>query len=180
MLFRKRALLTVLIIFLISANSNAEPGNVQRWLMDTPVSLWTFGMSELNNSVSELGENGLYFNTENGSNRVTSIASAYYEWEKNRIIISAHFLSGDRNYEKTFCETYLNKLREHGAVHDGEVAEPMSQSLYSQNFLRGFTDGSEPANYTTKIDEIIEISVTFHDGTCRGSLLATDIFHKTE
>jgi hypothetical protein len=148
--------------------------------MDTPVSLWRFGMTELNNSVSKTGERGLAFNTENGAKAVTSIAGAHYDWEKNRIRITAHFLSGDRDYEKAFCENYLNKWREHGAIYDGQVPENMRQSIYAQNFLRGFKDGSEPENYTKKIDEIIEISVTFHNGTCRGALLGTDIFHKTE
>ena len=180
LLIRSLVISTLLLIgvsFLYSDEAKAEPGSTQNWLMRTPVDLWTYGMDQLRRQVSEMREEGILLSEEQIF--VEPHTGAFYDWDMNRIEIWAQFL-GSRNYSKDFCEKVVEALRESGGVIDGKLSEPFDQSLYSQNFLRAFSDGTEPENYTSTIDETIEITVRFSDGECRGSLLSTETFHKTD
>ena len=84
--------------------AHAEPGPVGRWLMNEPVSMWTFGMARLENYVGGWGVTHPL-----GSYPI----AVFYDWEENRITI---WVIASEPFDKRKCSTILKELRKNGSI----------------------------------------------------------------
>ena len=167
----KRILVSVFLLIAsvipFQHSAQAEPGDVQRWLMRTPTSLWTFGLSELRATV---------YGWEGDSTIAQSAKGVVYEWDKNRLVI--FIINENKVFSESLCGSIIDELRAKGYVSEGELFGGLESSLYAQSFQRGFSSGDEPDNYLQKIDNIIELRVQLEGGNCKGDLLSTSIYYQ--
>jgi hypothetical protein len=151
-------------LLLRAVTGNAEPGRaVVVYLMNTPVTLMSFGLYQLNAELTQLSDEPEW----------RSMAfSSEYDWDRNRIVISA---VGDGVRSKDKCAELLNFIRLSGGIApDGTYAYGDS-SLYAQFFGPiGYSYPSAPKDYKKKIDEIILLSVenSAKNIKCEGDLLS--------
>ena len=164
-MFRKCTAVLAVVSYLASAGAvRAEPGPVVQWLMGEPASLFDVGILELGRFVRSLNLKGM--DVEG-----TSTKSVSYDWEKNRIEIELFLLGYNNKNEyidvKWDCKRIINKMRRSGLIDDttGDFYDSslrdIENSAYSDYFRHhAYKSSNQPEKYLSRLDHIIELSVT--------------------
>ena len=104
-----------------------------------------------------------------------------YNWDKNRIYLSALFVDLPHGIDvKLLCKRLISKIRLIGGVSDdGTVLADYSR--FARNFGHAdYKTKNEPDDYRRKLDQIIEVSAsvetpdTFTD--CHGPLVSNKVY----
>lgn len=157
-----------LAIVLFSVPIHAEPGPVGKWLMNEPVSMFTFGMAQLRQHVYGW----------KGTHPLAGVSiGVNYDWDENRITIS--LIRSEEPFDKEKCKQLLESARMQGGVYDGKLFRYRENSFYSDSFSPiGYVDKGAPKDYLKRIDEIIRIKVSFDGGGCEGRLVSSEILYR--
>jgi hypothetical protein len=166
----KLAAATLVMFVGFCFQARAEPGPVVEYLMGTPVSLFSFGMYRLTEDVRLLNSQHPAFFT------------AGYDWDANRIIVSAFSVNRDFAATKENCSSLINAMRTNGLINveTGQPFEGFKNSRYGDLFDPiGFARKDAPAQHLDKIDEIIELKAIIRKDdshiSCEGPLLSRKI-----
>lgn len=183
----KSAVASITLAFVAMGSAQAEPGPNVTLLMNTPTSLLSFGLYRLDEMLDEnLGYRGIRTFVTPLSGRMAYSTTAYYDWDRNRIVLRAMDFEDkpdgwDREAE---CAQVVAAVRSLGGIQlSGELSVYLKQSIFSDYFM--------PIGYSTKsleevpaaLDSIIEI--VFQAGlvtpfSCTAPLLGTGYsVHKT-
>ena len=167
----KRLAVSAFLCFAVTSQLHAEPGPIGRYLMSKEVSLFSFGLFQLDGYMKRL------MTTE-----PTARFWAEYVWDENRIHLWA--LSHRRQVAATKdnCTQLMRTIR----IHGGAVPAEGESSAYSWFFRPiGYVVKDEPENLLQKLDQIFEIHVRILDKSgnkiyCKGPLLSNKVFIETE
>ncbi len=150
---RSVSLATAFLIVCFNTAS-AEPGTIESWLMDKPVTLWDRGMDELKESAQRahddpiLASEGRYF------------ASVNYDWDNNEILATLWIYEAEStsiNHEK--CNEIRNRFIGH-VVGIGGIADwsntgnaiSLINDIISRNFSHnGFQSTGRDENLGEKL-----------------------------
>lgn len=161
------ASIAVFVPLLSSATmAKAEPGPVGRWLMETPATLWEFGLFRLQEQV---------FGWKGKHPLADTARGVHYDWDRNRITVS---ISVTKPISKQKCKNFLNEIRKSAWIYDGNPPAFAGYSTFANSFRRGFTNGTEPKDFLKKIDEIIRVEVSSKNASCEGRLVSKEVLYK--
>lgn len=176
---------TVIVLLTTIGVCNAEPSPTVKYLMNTPVSVFDFGMYELRRYLE--GQ----FDIFNPKSNVDAIVAL---WDKDRIVIKV--MSGisykNEKLARRACRKTLKEVRTTLDIDPTTGRPSRSFVLLNQDadgvmdsffYHRGYDIKSDPQNLKRALDKLTEISVHTSylkgDKTMRlkakGSLLGTDI-----
>lgn len=153
------ACIVVMGSFLGIGSSRAEPGPVATYLMHEPVSLLEWGCHIIQHQLEAQSREMM---------RDYDISvMVMYNWEKNRIIVSANMFSKS-GYEhakaKDLNIRFIRLVRRFFAL-DPETSKPIMQSdkptsLAASFFVHnGYSSHNEPDDLYSEIDSLMEIEV---------------------
>lgn len=159
-----RTVITLAVSTLLAQPVSAEPGPKVNQLMDTPTSLFSFGLYQLREYVVQ------QFGSFRGrqyqiplSGLMAFTTAVYYEWDTNRIVVSlGNFDKKPDNWDhEEDCKQAIAAVRG-AAFIDIKTGEPFSgsNSYFSSFFLPiGFSLKAIPEDTAASLDEIIQIEV---------------------
>lgn len=131
-----------------SSEANAEPSDKVRWLMNQPLSLFTWGISRgqrsLQNTLKHQGFPG--------------IVSGSYDWDKNRITFSYFEQEGGkpRGEQEARCSTVIRLMREATGL---KAKQYLGHSFLAGNFKQnGHVAKDRPSDVEGEIDRITVVS----------------------
>ncbi len=171
----KRLAVSAFLCFAVTSQLHAEPGPIGRYLMSKEVSLFSFGLFQLDLFIKEL-------ETEHAAN-----FWAIYVWDKNRIQLWA--LSHRRQVAATKdkCTQLMRAIREHGLVNPNSGKLYLDDGSTYSGFFQpiGYTLEDEPEKLRQKLDKIFEVHVSISDKPgsniyCKGPLISNKVFIETE
>ena len=138
----------------------AEPGPVIGYLMNSPASVFSFGMYQLR---LEVEKSGLQLQRIFRA-RVTTSAS--YDWDRNRIRI-AYVVAAPPNTAKETnrkrCSALINAIKKRAGI-DPATGKPLRPSIMPHSRFAalfqeiGFEKDDAPKGYERKIDLVTEIA----------------------
>ncbi|MGI9489332.1 MAG: hypothetical protein ACR2RF_26280 [Geminicoccaceae bacterium] len=166
----KFGLITICLLMLGSPLS-ADPGPVGTYLMNKEVSLFSFGLFQLDNNLNDLSE-------EHAAN-----FSATYDWDANRILLNA-YSHGATLPTTENCRLLVEAIRTNGWVSTFTGEPWLSYSRYANFFAPiGFENANAPDDWASRLDQIFLIKISLWrdqaddepEVRCEGSLLSTDV-----
>lgn len=159
---------TTFAFFLYLPIAHAEPGPVEVWLMNQPVTLWDRGMDYMERHAKDL---------ESTINKIDHVRVDY----NPKVSYIELWVRADRiPFEKSRCARIIQKVRRHGNVREGGARYKSSGSWYSAGFKHfNYGKKTRPKSVQQKIDEIIQITVAMKGGRCEGKLLSFDVKYET-
>lgn len=128
----------------------AEPSEVTRFLMNTPVSLMTRGLENIKIDIQSLQLPPGY------------VTIAGYDWDTDRFQITLACVGSacDDNASEQTCALRLNQIRTKAGITDGKISSWLPHSLFAENFKQnGHQSPQQPNNWGTKIDQKIALKV---------------------
>ena len=170
----KRLAVIVFLCFAVTSQLHAEPDPIGRYLMSKEVSLFSFGLHQLDEFIEKL-------ETEHAAD-----FWAVYVWDENRIRLWALSLR-QAAATKDKCTELMQAIRAHGGV-DPDTGKTYfdEDSAYSRFFQPiGYGNKAEPENLRQKMDQIFVVHVRVNDKSgnqiyCKGLLLSNKVFIETE
>ena len=149
----KKAVIMVLLIFSILSWSNvtyAEPTSNIRYLMNDSITMLDWGMYQLEMQVDAFAPKDCF-------------PYVYYDWDKNRIIITLDSIGIERPTEveaKKWCRKSIGEIKSCFQI-DPEKGKPYAKngcsSLHFKFKHRGYKDKSLPENLYKELDNITVI-----------------------
>jgi hypothetical protein len=135
-----------------------------RWLKETPVSLWEYGLMRLEKHVSG-------WSNERSSNPLAMLDGMVVTNQMDNHIIISGYTPNDSTKER--CKKYLTAIREDASIRDGELLYGFDVSNYATLFINHV--GTGPRGYLKHVDEVITIQVVLRDVKCVGPLVSSEI-----
>ncbi len=171
----KRLAVSAFLCFAVTSQLHAEPGPIGRYLMSKEVSLFSFGLFQLDLFIKEL-------ETEHAAG-----FWAGYVWDKNRIRLWALSVERQVAPTKDDCTELMRAIREHGLVNPNSGKLYLDEGSRYSGFFQpiGYVLKDEPENLRQKLEQIFEVHVRIHDKSgnniyCKGPLLSNKVFIETE
>ena len=170
----KRLAVSAFLCFAVTSQLHAEPGPIGRYLMSKEVSLFSFGLFQLERFIKEL-------ETEHDAK-----FWAKYIWDENRIHLWA--LSYERQIAATKdeCTELMRAIRKHGFVNPDTGKLYLDDGSTYSGFFQpiGYILKDEPENLRQKLDQIFEVHVRIEDKSgnkihCTGPLISNKVFIET-
>jgi len=147
--------------------ARAEPGPVVDYLMSASVSQFSFGMYRINEDLDKI----------EGETRTAIFA--FYDWDKNRIKISATRFGDDPKQTAEDCKPIMQRIRVSGGVDENGkfLLGESANSWFADNFGPiGYERKDAPENFLHKIDDIIDIEINLWSSgkhiLCSGELVS--------
>ena len=168
---RTRLIACSAIFFALISSAHAEPDPIVRWLMNKPVSLFSFGLFRTETFLNErLRDQNL-------------ILGVSYKWERNRIEIVALDLT-PRAEPQDRCQILIDEIRKNLGINPG-TGQPYSENTLIDGFLLpiGYSHTDGPNTEETHIAAITSLVVsTIHERdrkriTCHGDLLSNEAYY---
>ncbi len=171
----KRLAVSAFLCFAVTSQLHAEPGPIGRYLMSKEVSLFSFGLFQLERFIKEL-------ETEHAAT-----FWAAYAWDENRIRLWALSPCKQVAATKDKCTELMRAIRQKGWVN-ADTGKPFLDegSTYSGFFQPiGHGEKDEPEKLRQKLDQIFEVHVRIEEKSgnkiyCKGPLLSNKVFIDTE
>lgn len=151
----------------------ADPSATVTKLMNTPTSLFSFGLYQVEQAMQDMAS-GLH-DIDSG----TFYGHANYKWANNRIYLRVDNMTVSEDKADGFekrCAYVVGKVREYGMVRDGKPIIDGGSRFASLFWPVGYSVNSLPDDEMRNIDEMIEISyieVTKDLQECTAPLLGT-------
>lgn len=150
------------------SNVAAEPGPVGRWLIETPVSLLSFGIFRAEQQMQKAADaisNRLELQPE------FVAGSANYNWKENRInlvlIVGSASDTLPPNLLESICSQAVASIRTFGGVLNGSPILGEA-STYANLFEPiGYSRKDAPEDLSQKLDHIIRIIVSINSSNTR-------------
>lgn len=180
----KRILLLIAIFLGLTTHAVSEPGPVERWLMDAPASLFSFGLHLTDLEVDKIAQE-FQTNAERDGVELTrgtlATGSAKYEWDQNRVILEIQLWNIIDATEEN-CRAVLARLRSRGLINPttGTYQFDGDHSSYVEAFLPiGYALKNEPENMLQRLDDIFVVRATlvkdYKPFRCRGPLVSNQV-----
>jgi hypothetical protein len=155
---RTSASAAALALLLVTGPAAAQPGPLVTQLMETPVTLFSFGMMRLQLKLDALGRD------HRGEGEL--VGTVRYDWDESRLWIEVDRTLARPSREA--CQEVLNLLRGRGGVHLREAdtyTTPWAEgSSYAALFRHvGFTEERLPHDLERRLDAIIWLRATLYD-----------------
>ncbi len=170
---RLSAMIVLGAVSWISASvcATAEPGPKVQTLIDTPTSLLTFGLFRL----SELIDDGFGYQGHSGLLPKAYSATAYYDWDRNRIVIRLMDFQGPSANAEEECGQAIAAVRRYGGIDPatGKYVSPLSNSIYADLFMPIGYGSSRLEGIPDALDQIIEI--VFQSGMADAVLCTAEL-----
>jgi len=171
---RRRLRRAIAIVLLLCPNASAlgDPGPTVTYLMNEPVSMFSFGLYRLGEQM------------DRDYARDNVLASALYSWDRNRIVLTiTSLMTPPEKVTKDDCRGWLSRVREDFAVapDTGKPTDPSGSNVSSYFTPDGFSRKDEPQDLAHRLDEIVDISVVIVSSKvpvtkveCQGALLSSE------
>ena len=150
--------LLLVIVSGFSGTATAEPSRSINWLMQEPVSLFDLGMLRLRIRHQNVWFPELRATAEARSYRPKKFAgTAVYNWDENRISISAVFIGKP---EKNACTAIVTKFR---SIVLGPAQEDYAKQLFASHFGHINYSTLRPEDLDRNIVNITNLTVGLSD-----------------
>ncbi len=182
----KSILVAAIMVLITTSVCKAEPTPGISYLMNTPASLFDFGMYKM--------QNGLEHHLKI-LNKLSVGVLSEYNWHKNRILITVvDFDDSSKSVEeaKSRCKVLIGEVKRYFRVNPDtgkEVSSELGKEIMRFLFSHfGYRLEPLPANLYTELYNITEIRAGIHikkgskttEYVSKAPLLGTDIFYSEE
>lgn len=158
----------MLIIFALvnPAIARSEPNPTTNYLMDEPISMFTYGMDKIDRSLrNAVKDTGIFTN-------------AAYNWDQDRIYLNATCFQCETPATEKSCAEIITKIRNSACIANGKPVFG-NHSCYSAEFAQnGYSKKTRPKDVETSMDQKFIIQVTFSNSDigklqCEAPLIGT-------
>ena len=162
----KKFLLSILVLLLLSTSAYAEPTDSIKYFMNEPVSMFDFGMYQLEKDV-DIYIREIYITSIMPMfklGKLTILSYVHYYLDINRIEI--RILLNDANKKltkedyKIISNKYISLIRLHYGILDGNIIESIDGRYLSGLFMhRGYKKVNENNNIYIELNNITNIII---------------------
>jgi len=179
------------LLMCTSIGIHAEPSKTVTYLMNEPLSMWDYGLYQLDNRLMDISliQSGKISKTK-------FFATSSYDFESNRITIFAstpldlsnipsyRFEASSITVAKAYCKDMIGSVRSRLNANNRQLFAVTGQNSSVCGYFKhnGFKNALEPSNICNELESMIEIKtlVEVKDGVavrCNGALINESIYY---